>query len=484
MSESVNSNKILENGTLLETSMSLAYEAANKFDFASRFAKEFGLLLMGQAIKHFNITGIKDRAYSHLALYVDPGMGKDFAWKLIETSEIFPTDIIRITRLDRVTSAALVGTISESQIVPPPVATDSIIFAGEFSTLMNKREAEEISADLRVLLETGEYSRRLAKVVGLKEVLLDPNRKSQLEAQIEKCKSMGVILDLDIGEIHVESTCSWIASSARFGCGTITGKPLLNLGDLDRFRWLSFLPTSEERRKLVAEVGSLPPVNLNQNLVNAVNEAWRKTFCAVKELSQNGNLSIPRDEASYIARKNAWEQTVEEMKRLYPEITEQHERILINLRSHSEFNRLMYQFAATKQFQRAYAIGLQKPEQFILDIEEDSAFAKQHFLYENTPGMLDVIEDVLHKQPIRRKRPRLSEIGEEIILKILQNGSKTREAFIDPIKKAGISVATLDCVILPGLIQKSAICKPKHNLYLLKQNCLECEYNQMCSTLN
>jgi hypothetical protein len=475
---------LLKNGTLLETSMSLAYEAANKFDFASRFAKEFVLLFMGQAIKHFDITGIKDRGYSHLAVYCDPGMGKDFAWKLIETSGIFPTDVVRITRLDRVTVASLVGTISENQIVPPPVATDSIIFAGEFSTLMNKREAEEISADFRVLLETGEYSRRLAKVVGLKEVLLNPNRKSQLEAQIEKCKMMGVELDLDIGEIHVQSSCSWIASSARFGSGTTTGRPLLNLGDLDRFRWLSFLPTSEERRKLVAEVGSLPPVTLNQDLVDAVNEAWRKTFYAVKDLAKDGCLPIPRDEVSYLARKNIWEQTEEEMKRLYPEITEQHERILINLRSHSEFNRIMYQFAATKQFQRAYAMGLRSPEQFILNVEEDGAFAKQHFLYENVPGLLDVVDDIVHKQPLRRKRPRLSEIGKEIVLNLLQNGPKTRDAFIEPIKKAGISVSTLDCTILPELIRKSTICKPKHNLYLLKQNCLECEFNEICMTLN
>jgi len=484
MSNNSDAEKLLKDGILLETTMSLAYEAANKFDFASRFAREFGLLLMGQAIKFFDISGIKDRAYSHVGIYADPGMGKDFCWKLIENSGIFPLDVIRVTRLDRVTSAVLVGTISERQIVPPPVVTEDVLFVGEFSTLMHKSEAEETAADIRVLLETGEYKRRLAKVVGLKEALLDPRYREHLLKQVEMCKNMGMLLDLDKGEIHVQSSTSWIVSSARFGSGTIFGRPLLNLGDLDRFKWISFLPTSEERQSVVSVVGSLPPVTLNESLVKTTCEAWRLLFATIRRLTKNGCLAIARDEVSYHARKKAWEQTVQEVRDLYPEITEQHERILINLRSHAEFNRLVYQHAALKQFQRGATQGFSEPKEFVLNLVEDGEFARGLFLHEYVPGLLDLIEDLLHKQPKRHKRVSLSELGEKIVLDALKEGPKSREELTEPIKKAGISVPTLDCIILPRLIQKFVICKPKHNLYKLRQNCETCDWKDTCRSGN
>lgn len=484
MSEIPEAKRLLKEGILLETTMSLAYEAANKSDFASRFAREFGLLLMGQAIKFFDITGMKDRAYSHLGIYADPGMGKDFCWKIIETSGIFPSDVVRVTRLDKITSAALVGTISERQIVPPPVITEQMIFSGEFSTLKKKNEAEEISADLRVLLETGEYKRRLAKVVGLKEALLDPRFRENLQNQMEQCKKLGMTLDLDKGEIHVRSAASWIISSARFGSGTIAGRPLLNMGDLDRFRWLSFLPDPEEREKLVAEVGSLPPVVLNESLVKATAEAWRSLFVTIEKLTKKGGLQIIRDEISYQARKQAWEETVQEIKTHYPDMTEQGERILINLRTHAEFNRVMHQYAATQQFKRAASRGLPEPSEFIMDSGEDGAFARQLFIHEYVPGVLDLIEDVLHTQPKRYKRVYLTEIGEKTILEGLQNGPKSREDFIEPIKKAGISVPSLDCLILPRLIQKRLVCKPRHSLYMLKRDCATCPSRESCRTIN
>lgn len=108
-----NAPRILLDGRLLLTIESLALQLSNKFDFARRIIQEFTLILAGQLIKYLNV-GQRDRAYSHAGIYTPPGLGKDYSWRLIENCGIFPFDIIRIRRMENITEAALIGTITEN----------------------------------------------------------------------------------------------------------------------------------------------------------------------------------------------------------------------------------------------------------------------------------------------------------------------------------------------------------------------------------
>ena len=477
--------KILLDGELLETTEALALKLSHNFDFPRRIIEEISLIISGQAIKFLDI-GLEDRAFSHAALYGTHGFGKDFTWKIAMTSGIFPFGAtLHAARLDNVTEAALIGTITESEIVPPPTISQRIIFVGEYSTFMKGLNADKLAANMRSLLGTGEYHRKLAKVVGLKEIVNDSTdkRRHRLMDELEKYKKLGMSIDVNTGMIHVRTSTSWIISSARFGSDLVYGKPLLSLGGVDRYRWRSYLPTREERIRVTSEVGSLPSTSIQTAEIETVNEAWRILYTSLRKLTSGKSIEVPKDEASYQIRRKIWNETQKEILDLFPDMNEVYEDQLLTLSARAEFRRLMYQHAALKQFEREPGHDFSEPMKFRIDYEEDGEFAKQLWLNEYVPSIMNVIDDIMQRKSKRSKRTSKSVKGEKIVLKQLEEGSKTRKELLKCTRKAGIKDTLIDNVVLPSLVEQGLICKPTdYKVYILK-DCGMCKFRDSCTSL-
>lgn len=461
--------KLLKDGKLLETTEALAFKVSNKYDFARRFAREYSLILAGQTIKYLNV-GQLDRAYSHVGLYAPPGLGKDYAWKLVQTSGIFPTDVFRVKKIENVTEAALAGTITESTLIPPPTVTEDILFVGEYATLVRGNIATAISADLRAILESGEYSRRVAKIGRLKEIIHTQPSSPQakyVQEQIREYKKLGMTIDLTKCEINVKTTTSWIVSSAKFGSETYYGRSLLNMGDVNRYRWLSYVPTREERLRITSEVGSLPPVTISAQEKKVCREAWA---VLVKGLRTH-IVEIPRDSQSYYERQRIWDDTQKTLMDTYRDemANDIYFNQIVNMRTRAEFTRLMYQHAVLKQYERDQGYDFTQPHKFIIDYKEDGEFAKQLWISEYVPSMIDVVKDVL-KHPdakIKSTRETLTAKGEAIVIEKLKKGPAKREELLKLLSGYGISVYLLDNRILRKLITQGTIVRNHFGWYSL-----------------
>jgi hypothetical protein len=412
-------------------------------------------------------------------------LGRDFTWRIATRSGIFPIENnLRVTRLDNITEAALIGTITDMEILPPVTITDNVIFVGEYSTLMRGSNAETLAANLRSLLETGEYERRLAKVVGLKAIIDDPKnpKRQQLLDDIERLKTRGMEITIEEGRIRVQTTASWIISSARFGSEFAYGKPLLSLGDVDRYRWRSYLPTRDERVEITSEVGSLPPIDISTADIIHLNQAWRTLFEALRRTTRDGSIKVSLDATSYYIRKKIWEDLQKEVLETYPEMKPIYDEELLTLRATGEFRRLMYQHAATKQFERDQDYDLAAPGKFIIDYEEDGEFAKRLWLDEYVPGIMDVIEDITRYETTRKsKRTGTStQRGEDIALKRLEKGPAEPKELVKLAEDAGVKTSLFNNRVLPILLKKGFICKPHYGLYKLK-DCKTCSLRNNCT---
>ncbi|MGA2573919.1 MAG: winged helix-turn-helix domain-containing protein [Candidatus Methanomethylicaceae archaeon] len=418
--------KILIDGEILKKNEELALQIGNGYNFTRRIFQEISLIIAGQLIKWINSTDVL-RGYSHAGIYASPGLGKDYAWTLAENSNIFPFDLLRASRVDNLTTATLYGTISAGGwIVPPVTITNDIIFVGEYSTLLRGNEQANLAADLRVFQETGHYSRRLAMLMELKTELENPHKKAIIENELQRLKAQGLTIDLEKSELTVNSTTSWMINSARFGTQTSFGRPLLAMGDIDRLRWRSYLPDVDERRKIVLDVGSFPSVSIDIATAKALNEAWK--YLAKFYKNNNIGISIPFDEASHQKRKEVWIATQKEIEEKYGQLEDKYTEQLVNLRSSSEFHRIMYQYAALKQFQRCQGYDFSIPDKFVIDYKEDGDFARKLWVEEYVPSLIDVVNDVLkldHRGSM--KGPKLKEIAIRKILDILGNGPMSFE---------------------------------------------------------
>lgn len=467
---SAGARRILLDGTLLETTEELGLKLSNNFDFSRRIVQEFSLILAGQSIKYLDLQ-IKDRAFSHCGIYGTHGFGKGFTLKLIKRSNIFPLDIISVRSLDNVTEAALIGTVTEHHLIPPPTVTEDILIVPEFSTLKSGSQADSIAAIIRTMQEDGECSRRLAKVGTLKDIIdADPTRGTLLLDELERNKQRGMTIDLDRSEIHVVTTTSWIIASAKFGSEIFRGRSLLSFGDIDRYRWRSYLPDREERFQVTAEVGSLPPIEINHSKISVCREAWETLIVSLRKATSDRSIKVPRDETSFYERKKLWEETQREMLDTYGEkLTDTFQEQLFNLRSRAEFTRLMYQHAALKQFQRDQGYDLAEPGKFIIDYNEDGEFARKLWINEYAPSMMDVITDILKPNRQKRSKRELFKIrnGEVLVLDLLGQGKKQRQEILTATRKAGISDSAVDNQILPHLITKGKIKRDKFGVYSL-----------------
>lgn len=463
--------RLLLDGRLLSSIEAIALKLSNNYDFARRIVQEVSLQVAGQIIRYFKVDQL-DRAYSHAGLYAPPGLGKDYAWKLVQTSGIFPTDKIRMEKMDNITEAALVGTVTELTIIPPPAVTEDIVFVGEFATLMRGHAAASIAADMRAMLESGEYSRRLAKIGVLKEILMTQphsHRAKYIQDQLRKHEDNGMTLDLDRSRIYVKTATSWIISSARFGSETTYGRSLLNMGDVNRYRWRSYLPDRKERLRIASEVGSLPPIKIEGAERKVCREAWNTLVSSIRSLVING-LPISRDEQSYHERQKVWDATQKAMMDTYEKVmTKVHFNQLVNLRTRAEFTHLIHQHAVFKQFERDQGYDFAQPSRFIVDYTEDGEFAKQLWVSDYVPSMIDVINDILRHSKSGNKSARgvSTAKGEEIVVERLKEGPAKRAELKRMVEKVGISSSTLDNQILPALLRKKTIKHGRFGWYSL-----------------
>jgi len=462
--------KILKDGVLLETTEALSLQVSNNYDFARRIVQELALIFAGQIIKHLNV-GQKDRAYSHAGLYAPPGLGKDFAWKLVATSGIFPADALRMKKLENVTEAALSGTANDNTIIPPPTVNEDIIFVGEYATLMRGSNAQPVSADMRAILESGEYSRRLAKIGQLKEAIMihpDSNEAKYIKKQLEDYAKIGMTVDLDKSEISIKSTTSWVVASAKFGSEMTYGRSLLSMGDINRYRWRSYLPDRDERLKITSEIGSLPPTTPNVAEKNACREAWTLLIAGLRENPAEG-LEVPRDEQSYYTRQRIWDDTQKIlMDTLGNKLEDVYFEQLVNLRTRAEFTRLMYQHATLKQFERNQSHDFSQPYKFVINNVEDGEFAKQLWISEYATSMIDVMKDVLRQPGSNRSiRITLTAKGKTLVLEKLKEGPTKREELIKIMNKNGISPYLLDNEILKALRKEEKITRDSFGVYSL-----------------
>jgi hypothetical protein len=467
---------ILKSGQLLKTTEELTLQDSNNYDFARRIAQEVSLIFAGQAIKFLDI-GHPVRAYSHLGILAPAGIGKDFAWDIIQDSGIFPTDQIKVGRVDNVTEAALSGTIVDSTIVPPPTVTHDVIAVMEASTLLSGSNAASLTASLRAMLEKGQYTRRLAKIAKLPEIIAkgDEKDKKYIESQIAKWGEKGMVVDVDQCAIEVKTTSSWIISSATFGT-QIANKSLLSLGDINRLRWRTFLPNMEERIKITTEIGSLPPVTVNPEKRAACKEAWSATISNLKQVCRDG-LVISRDDQSYYDRKNIWTETLNEIKEEYTEFkSADYFNEIVSLRYRTEFIRLMYQHAAFKQFARASGYDFAFPTKFILDNKEDGAFAKELWIKEYVPGIIEIVNDINRGQAKSgSQRVTKTAIGKSIVIERLKDGPAKRDELVKLCDAKSISPYLLDNKILPELLGAESIVQINHGWYALKDSELQKE---------
>jgi hypothetical protein len=466
--------KILTDGLLLETTEALALQVSNDYDFARRIVEEIALIYGGQIIKHLNV-GQPDRAYSHAGLYAPPGLGKDFGWKIASSSGILPTDTFRLTKLENVTEAALSGSVNEFTLVPPPTTTQDLIFVGEYATLKRGSSAAAITADIRAILESGQYSRRLVKIAKLKEQLQTTPESVQakyIRQQLLSYEKIGMHVDLDKCEISVKSTTSWVVASARFGAESQYGRSLLSMGDINRYRWRSYLPERQERLEITSLIGSLPPITVDARAKTACRDAWSILIGRMRKSGVNG-LLVPRDEQSFHERQRVWDETEQLVMDIYP--NEMHTDVyfsqLFNMRTRAEFTRLMYQHATLKQFARSGGSDFNLPGSFIVDYNEDGEFAKQYWLSEYTPSMIDVINDVLRTTTItaKSKRETLTSKTIDIVIDRLIQGSAKREDFVELLKIKGIKHYLLDSKVLPLLVDREIIIRDSFGCYSLAE---------------
>jgi len=347
-----------------------------------------------------------------------------------------------------------------------------LIVTSEWASLASGTDASSIMADLRIMWENGKYSRRLAKIGKLDEILetAQVETAAYIQRQIDEYKKKGLYVDTSECKIHVETTSSWIIASADFGSQTKFGKSLLNLGDLCRIRWISYHPGREERIKVISDVGSLPPITFSTIEENACNEAWKTLIPALKKAHPEG-ITVPRDSQSCYERKRIWDETVKEMIDIYPQLEKNvNFNQSVSLRSRSEFRRLVYQYAATQQFARDSGNDLSISEKFQIDYKEDGEFAKRLWLEEYVPSLLDVISNVSSSPAKPAKRPTKTKIGMDLVLERLENGSAKREELLVLVEKNGISSYLLDNQILPRLIKIKLIVKDSQGWYSLKDN--------------
>jgi hypothetical protein len=412
---------------------------------------------------------------------LSPEAKKVYAWSIATNSGIFPSGKFRITKLDNITEAVLEGTIFENKIVPPPTVTEDIIAVMEAATLLSGPNAAALSADLRAMLEKGEYSRRLAKIGKLDEMIqtaADDKKIGYILSQMTEFEKIGMKIVTKTCEIQIKTTTSWIISSASFGSHAANNKSLLSMGDLNRFRWRSYLPSRDERLQITSEVGSLPPVICNSTKRTICNEAWITTIDSLRKLSID-NFAVPRDEQSYLGRKNSWDEMIKEAKDKHKKLeSETYYNQIVNMRTRAEFTRLMYQHAALKQFARDTGTDCSFPEKFIIDYKEDGEFAKTLCINEYKPTLIDVIHDIVGNQTKAYScRITKTTIGEQVVLERLKTGHAKRDELVKLCEAQGISQYTLDNQILPYLLNQARIKRLDHGSYALLEQTQPTSHN-------
>jgi len=413
--------RILVNGELPQATETLAYVDNNNDEWHRRCARVLSLAVLAGQMLCRDKNGT--RLYSHVGLYQPHGMGRGHFLHWLYHSDVMPRakkgdrDAFSMAIRDDVSSAALLGSItSEGEIKPPPLLQD-VIIVEEYATLF--KSGEDLSACIRKCQEEGSFTRDLVKFKMIKDILQRgawankqlatgkfKNEKNILELaeiadkaekmqeEIDRWRKRGLFIDLSSGKMTVRTHASWIISSGRFG-DTVKTKPLLTLGDLDRYVWVSSVPSIEERKDIVRKVGLFPPKEACAYEPNSVALAWLRLKRAMEKFREKDRaIEIPRTSEANEMMKKYWDETLTgAMKEYGDQIQEQHLEQMITNRYAAEFIRVAYQHATLMQFKRNSNFHDSKAE-FLGPYDEDFAFARDMFLSEYISSFIEVINDV------------------------------------------------------------------------------------------
>jgi len=416
--ETEEAREILENGELMEATENLCYIECHNDEWARRCARATSLLLAGQLLKR---TKDGERLYSHLGLYQPHGLGRGYFLKwLTRKTSVIPRQKkdmagFRIAVRDSVTEAALMGSLTaEGEIKPSPLLAD-VIVVEEYASLLSKDD-QELAASIRRSQEDGVFSRDLLKFrspaavfhqadearavlsndkITNQKIIADAvkalEREKNLNEQLAKWKRRGLYLNVALGRMTIYTNTSWIISSATFGA-TLKSKPLLELGDLDRYIWVSSLLTLTERRDVVEKVALYPPRENCPYEPEAVSIAWRWLYGAM--LKYRKQLEIPATKEDYDIRLRYWRETINSAQNEYADkIKPDHLEQFLTKRYAMEWIRTAYQHATFVQFKRNPDF-MNTDAKFILVPEEDYQFARDMFLAEYLPSFIEIIDDV------------------------------------------------------------------------------------------
>jgi len=440
---------ILERGELLQAMEQIAYTENNNDEWHRRCARALALVLAGQCLRR-----AKDgtRLYSHLGLYQPKGMGRGHFLRWIDSTKAIPKPYFdgeqkqingfSIVSLDAASDAALASSVTtEGTIKPSVLVRNDIVKVEEFATLMAPGN-EGLMSNVRRILEDGNFTRDLLKLMRFREILKDAERAEKqlsttkkltdrqilelakvvdrgemLKKDLEKWRKRGLSIDIEEGRMSLRSHASWIISSARFG-DTSRTKPLLDLGDLDRYVWVSNIPSLAERKAIIRKVGFNPVPEKCEYDPEAVNEAWSLLFNVTGKFRlKSQSIELPRSEELSEKMVSYWDATERSLLEEFTEvITERHQEEFNTLRYMDEFKRVALQHATLMQFKRDSSFGLTPT--LVIDYDEDFAFARDVFLSEYIPSFIEVMNDVQRTWPVPelQKRAREKRLQEQLTL--------------------------------------------------------------------
>ena len=398
--------QILLDGVLLEYTEQLAHSVLNN-PFSVDVITEIGLIMAGQIAKWHKLPGgMTDRGFSHALMYSPRGMSKGMTLDFAFTPGITPFWLdtgkrLRYEMIDDINPAVLTGSVANGYILEPPILSNDIIICEEYETIMAGMDFRQIRADLRRLLDKGKYNKRRVKVCGELHKQLDqsPKRRDILLAQLRELDKRGMKFDINSGKIEIQSTTSWICASARFGSAGTQGQPLLELGDLSRYRTIASTPTRSERYRTCREVFKARPVSKK---ISSIKNPTRRAWSYVNDLQHFETIELDGDIEIVKVRGEIYDKLMDEIGNEYGNYLNDGEDYwdeIINNRFAAEIRRVMVQHALLNQFERDQGYDFDPhPQKFRMDYKRDAEYATRRYLDTYIPGIISIIRDIKKKR--------------------------------------------------------------------------------------
>lgn len=455
--------KLLKEGDLLRSTREVCRKLVTGHPFGVLVSEELCLTAAGQVIRSaIEPNGRRLRMYHHILADAPPGHSKSYNVETIlgtqghgvlrsspfryALGDVEDFDKLRLPHvMDSATLAVVTGTASEDNIIPSVLCDNNFIVTEEAATLLGNTGGHmEVNDALRALLERGAYARDMKALFSIQSILaeeesredehrhtleehaLDPSYKpekfkpdrkaTRIRSRVAEVEEMGMKLDFMRGQLWVlDAHASMYLASARW---TLKGKrPLLELGDLTRFRPIAWHPGRDELKGAVEKSAGFPPMSLDTVKLATIQEAWQVIF-ALKNFQQFRQFPIP--EADYPQRVSAWKALVKDLEDEQPMLNDEQYSQFINMRSVADFYRVAYQHALLYQFKYDFGGDFSVPDSFAV-MKDDWDYACERVVDLYVPSMLAVMSDIIPTLKFtKEKADPVAETG-VILLRVLRD---------------------------------------------------------------